>query len=190
MAVNIYSLCTLSEVKEFMGMTGSISETDDFLEDTINRVSALFESLMHRNILSRQYTEYSNGEGLLVLFPRQGPITEITSIYDDSTWEWAESTLIDSTTYRTIDNDYIVFYSIMLGNYKQNVKLTYTAGYTTTPEDLKLAAITEVVRIYKNKNQVDITAQKLGDGSVSYSAKTLLPLTITTLNNYKRAVIV
>lgn len=191
MSVNQYSLTDLDSVENFMGMTGGTSDTDDLLEDLINRVSTLFESYLNRDILSREYTEYHNGKGLQVLFPKQYPITTISGVWDGSSdWEWVDDDLIDSDNYRIVDGNYIVFNNVILGNYSQNIKLTYTAGYSTTPLDIVQATITEVSRMYKSRNSVDITAQTLSDGSVSFSAKTFLPLTVTTLSKYKRVGIV
>lgn len=190
MAVNTYSLISLDEVKKFMGMTGSTSDTDDLLEDLINRVSTIFEAFIGMNILSRSYTEYKNGGGGLVIFPDQSPITAVTSIYDDYDWEWNSDDLIDADTYRIVEECYIIIKTVTLGDYKQNIKITYTAGYSTTPDDLKQACITEVSRTYKNKNQVDVTSKTLSDGSVSFYTKDLLPQTILTLNKYKRLQVV
>lgn len=188
MAINEYSLITLDEVKNFIGMTGSTTETDNLLEDLINRTSILFESYINEKILSRVYTEYFDGKGAMVLFPKHSPITVITSIYDDYDWDWETDDLIDADDYRIVDDRYITLKSSVsvLGDYKQNIKITYTAGYSTVPDDLKQACITEVSRMYKNRNQVDVTSKTLSDGSVSFFDKDFLPLTITTLNKYKK----
>ena len=190
MAINEYSFVTLEEVKGFMGMTGSVSETDDFLESLIDRVSTLFESYMGRKILSREYTEYHNGRGLSVLFPEQPYITTISGVWDDEGWSWASSSEIDSTEYRVSFNNYITLKDTILGDFAQNIKIIYTAGFSAVPDDLKHACITEIVRAYKNRNQVDIVSRTLADGSVNFSAKDLLPLTKLTLDSYRNIGIV
>ena len=190
MSINTYSLITLSECKDFMGMSDSDSTTDDLLEDLINRVSILFESYMNRNILSREYTEYFDGKGESILFPKQSKITTISGVWDDYGWEWDTDDLIASTDYKIVDDTFIVFKTTSLNDYTQNVKIIYTAGYSTTPDDLIQACIVEVSRMYKNKNSVDITSKTLSDGSVSFYDKGILPLTIITLNKYKRVSIV
>ena len=188
MAVNEYSLTTLSGVKDFIGMEMSVALTDNLLEDLIDRVSILFESYMDRNILSREYTEYFDGKGSMVLFPKQSKITTVSGIWDDYDWEWTDDDLIDSDNYRTVDDNYIVFKTTALNSYTQNIKIIYTAGYATTPDDLEQATISEVARMYKNRNQVDITSKTLSDGSVSFSGKRFLPLTYTTLKRYRRLI--
>lgn len=188
MAINEYSFISLDEIKNFIGMTGSVSDTDDLLKDLINRVSILFESYMNENVLSRVYTEYFDGKGAMVLFPNHYPITTVSGIWDDYDWDWETGDLIDADDYRIVDEQYITLKRSVsvLGDYKQNIKITYTAGYTTVPDDLKQACITEVSRMYKNRNQVDVTSKTLSDGSVSFFDKDFLPLTITTLNKYKK----
>lgn len=188
--VNEYSLISLDEVKKFIGMSGSTSNTDDLLEDLIDRVSTIFESCMDRNILSRSYTEFHNGNGATVLYPRQPKITTISGIWDDYNWEYTDDDIIDTDNYKVIDETHIVFKNISLNNYTANIKITYTAGYTSTPDDLKQICISEVARIYKNRNQVDILSKSLSDGSVSLYAQDFLPLTLKILNRYRRIVIV
>lgn len=188
MAVNTYSLVSLSEVKNFIGMSGAVSDTDDLLEDLINRVSTLCESYMNRNILTREYTEDHDGKGAMVLFPKQPNITTVSGIWDDYDWEYTDDDLIDADNYKIIDENYIVFKNVALNNYTANVRIIYTAGFDSVPDDLIQACISEVARIYKNKNQIDITAKTLSDGSVSFSSNKFLSLTYTTLNKYKRLI--
>lgn len=191
MAVSEYALVTLAEVKDFMGMKGSTSDADDLIEDLINRVSVLFESYLNRKILSRDWLQFIDGKGLSVLFPDQPMITSVSGIWDDSEWLWEDVDLIPADEYRIVDNSYIAFRTTTtLGNYEKNIKLLYTAGYDETPDDLKQACITEISRMYKNRNQVDILSKSLSDGSVTMVAQDFLPLTITTLNKYKRIITV
>lgn len=190
MAVNAFSLVTLDNVVKFIGQDSFNSDDSDLIEDLINRVSTLFESYMNRNILSREYTERYDGGGSDKLFPKQPKITTVSGVWDDYDWDFTDDDLVDADDYTVVDSNYIVFKDITLGAYSQNIKIIYTAGYTSTPEDIKQACITEVARMFKNRLEVDITAQTLADGSVSYSAKTFLPLTVTTLNKYKMLVVV
>ena len=190
MAVGEFSLITLDNIKKFMGATGSTSDGDDLLEDLINRVSTLFESYMNRNILLRSYTEYHNGNGAMVLFPKQPKITTVSGIWDDYDWDYLDDDLIDSDNYRIVDENYIVFKNISLNNYTQNIKIIYTAGYSTVPDDLIQACIEEVSRLYKNRNQIDVLSKTLSDGSVSFVSKGFLPKTTIMLNKYKRVSVI
>lgn len=190
MAVDTYALTSLNNVVKFIGQESFNSDDSDLIENLINRVSTLFEGYTGRNILSRSYTEYSDGGGVSVLFPKQPKITEVTSIHDSYDWEWIDDDLVDAGDYRIVDENYIVLKNTTFNNYIQNVRLVYVAGYSTTPNDVEQATITETARIFKNRLEVDITAQTLADGSVSYTSKELLPQTKLVLNKYKRMTIV
>lgn len=185
MSVDTYALTTISGVKAFIGLT--TTSDDSLLEDLVDSVSALFETYCDRNFLSREYTEYYDGNNITELFTNQYSITTISGIWDNSDWDWSDSDLIDSDSYRiSSDSKYIVFRDTYLLDYQQNVKVIYTAGYNSTPYDLEQACIEEVARLYKNKNQIDISSKSLPDGSVSYVVTDFLPKTLTILNKYRK----
>jgi len=186
--VNQYALVSLAEVKNFIDMIVSNSETDDLLSNLINRYSILFENYMNRDILSREYTQYYDGGGHDMLFLNQYPITTISGIWDDSDWEWNSTTEVDSTSYRVSDeaSGIINFRYTTLGDYIENIKIIYTAGYSSVPEDIKLSCIKEVARSYKGRNEVGVVSKTLADGSVSYTAQGLMVETTLVLDMYKR----
>lgn len=183
MAIDIYSFVTLNDVKNFIGMSGTDVTTDTLLEDIINSVSSLFETYTNRKFKSRDYTEYYNGMDKSLLFTNQYPISSVLGIWDDSEWIWDDNTEIDSSKYRVV-NEYIIFKDVILRNYNENIKITYTAGFTSIPYDLKQACISESARIYKNRKQVDVVSKTLADGSVSFSAKDLMAQNKLILNGY------
>lgn len=184
MSVNTYSLVSLEEVKEQIKST--IPEEDDFISNLINRYSTLIESYLNKNVLSREYTEYFDGGGYSELFVNQYPITSVSGIYDDSNWEWNVGDLIDADDYRvTNDANSIVFNTTTLGDYKENIKIVYTAGYDETPEDIKMVCIKEVARAYTDRKELGITSKSRSDGSVAYLAQSLLEETEMVLDKYK-----
>lgn len=181
-----YDLCSLDEVKDFYGKFGSTSKDDDLFEDIITRISTLIESYINKNVISREYTEYYDGLGVSTLVTNQSPINSVDSIYSDTTWVWGSDTTVGESDYRIhTDKTHVVFLPT-LSTGIQNIKIVYNAGYTTVPEDIKQVCITEVIRIYKNRQEVDILSKSLSDGSVSYTAKELLLQSKMVLNKYKR----
>ena len=184
MAVGEYALTSLRNVKDYYGKSGSDVNDDRLLELLINKYSVLFETKIDKNIVSREYTEYLDGRGLSVLFPIQYPIISISGIWDSFAWTWDDSTLIAATNYRIADNNRIVFKNTILSDNVQNVKMVYTAGYATVPEDLELACINEVVRAYKRRKENDVQSKSLSDGSVSYVSTDFLKQTKVVLYKY------
>lgn len=180
------ALTTLQAVKDYLGITSNAD--DALLESFINRVTDSFEAYCARKFKSASYTEYHDGKGSDKLFPKQAPITTVTSIYDDSEWAWGASTLIASTEYRIVDEAYIQLKSTTFMDDVQNVKITYTAGYSTIPADVEHACIEQAAWLYrKSKGQLQgVAAKSLADGSISYSARDLLPELKLALEPYRR----
>jgi len=187
MPVSTYSICSLDDVLNYM-QTPKDKADDDMnkqLESLIDQLSEVFEGYCDRKFLSRSYTEYLDGTGTYYLFPKHYPITSVSGIYDNYSWTWTNSDAISGTNYR-IKNDNCIVCNTVWGEYDQNIKIVYTAGYSTIPVDIKLACIEEVVRKWKNKNSVDVLAISASDGSVTRYEKDLMPSTKQTLDRYRK----
>ena len=183
------ALVTLSKVKQY-GDQDTITnpERDDLLTTLINRVTTQFETYCGRTFESAETTEYLDGGGIKFLFPAQYPITSVSGIWSNSSWDWDDDDLISSDDYRIKNSNYIVLKSSTFSNYDQNIKITYTHGYTADdiPEDLQQACIEETLRKWKSRNKIDVLSVSLEDGSITHLTKDLLPQTIMTLNRYKK----
>ena len=181
-------LCTLDDVKQFYGIIGTDPDQDDLVENLITWVSKYFETYCNRTFGEANYTEYYDG-GVDKIAMTNYPITVVSGVWDDDTWSWASSTSVSGIYYRIADNEReIIFRDTSLGDYSANVKVNYTAGYTTTtlPTDLKLACIEEVVRRFKRRLEVDVVGKTLEDGSSTLLAGEMLPQTMAVLDRHKR----
>lgn len=193
MAVTLstYALTDLDKAKSYRLAQGeelnTTPEQVDLLKNLINVYSTMFEKYCDRLFKSRTHTEYHDGEGRDFLMAKEYPIVSITSIYDDSAWAWGEDTLIDSSSYRFSERLIVLSQSATcFGNYRQNVKLTYVAGYTTIPYDLEHSCISEVIKSFDNITSLGLDSASFGDVSESFTPAAFLPQTKTVLNNYKR----
>jgi len=177
-----------TEVLNYLKIKQSDDDVTEMIPTLIDRVQVDMESYCNCKFDSAIFTEYHDGQGISKLFPNQSPITDVTSIHDDSSWTWDTSTLLASADYRIMNENIIVFKSDILYDYDQNIKIVYTAGYSsaTMPKDLKQACIKEVGREYKHRLDYDITAKTLEDGSVTYVEKGFLASTKRVLGHYKR----
>lgn len=183
------ALATLDDVKNFYGITGDKDEDNNLIKALIDRFTSIFESYCNRTSFeTATYTDYLDSDGGYYIFPKQSPITSVSGIWDDTGWVWSGNAL-DSTTYRIV-NDNSIISSTPFTRGKNNIKIVYTAGYTSIPGDLKQVLIEEVIRSFKNRKSLDVVAVTASDGSVSRLAKDLLPTTIMVLNKYKRKYVV
>lgn len=182
------ALCTLSDVKLLLGIQSIDTNEDDLISTLIDNVSSMFETYCGRTFTSTTYTEYYDGLGGDKLYTNQYPIVSVSGIYDDSSWAYGVDTLIDSSYYRISTNGLSV--NLVPGQIfsegSGNIKIIYTAGYTTIPLDLKQACIDEVARKYKRRDRIDVTAISLGNESISMFSDDFLPTTKIVLNSYRR----
>jgi uncharacterized phiE125 gp8 family phage protein len=138
--------CTLTEAKTHL----RVDSTDD---DT--KITALITSCRKR---LERWCGISIVQKTVVLtidFKEEmrmiyGPVTAITEVKvrtgTDTTGAAEWETLTDDD-YTTDGEDYKVFNSSLIGRHK----ITYTAGYSTCPEDLKEAVLNEIAYRYQNR---------------------------------------
>lgn len=189
MAVDTTSLCTLQDVKNFLGITGSKDTEDTLIVDLIDGESNHMELYMGRVIVSAEQTEYHDGDGSAYLYPSNYPITSVSGIWDDTDWTWGSSSLLTATNYSSRDDRVIVYKNSVFSKGKQNIKIIYTAGYSTVPEDLKVACMTEVSRKFKRRREAGVESITKEDGTTSYSLVNFLPEVKSVLDRYKKRVI-
>lgn len=185
MAVSANALCTLDDVKDFLNMSGAVNADDELIMDLIDSVTDIFEIYCGVKAFKlNTYTEYYDGDYDKYIFPNNTPIVSVLEINDDTDWIWATDTTMAADTYRIVDSKYIVLKSDNTTNGDQNIKLRYTAGYATIPNDLKQICIEESSRRYKNRMDFDVISKTLDDGTVQYTEKGLLTTTKDVLNKY------
>jgi hypothetical protein len=193
------ALTTLSGVNAYKGWTtGSDTTRDAQVTTMIDGISTRFETYCDRKFNSATYTQYYDSDGSTHLYLDQYPITTISGIWNDTAWTWDSTTLISGTTYRIVDNQGVVFrYGPASGS--QSIKITYTAGYTTIPDDLVEACSQEVSDLWKDstKSTGTLKSKTLPDGSVTYGegggSTNTTPFRATTmdiLNRYRNKHIV
>jgi hypothetical protein len=70
----------------------------------------------------------------------------------------------------------------------QNIFVTYSAGFTSTPPDIELAAIQMVGTNYSRKKWIDQKSQQManGAGTITYRDWELQPEVLACMNRYKR----
>lgn len=137
----------LIELDDFKRALGLTDDTDEvLLYDIMKRAWNKAENYCNRDFDSSSATEYYAGSGEQTLQLDRYPVTVLGDLYIDSNRDFEAGDKIDS------DDLYIddrvpgqIRYKngIFTSSEEQNVKVTYTAGYTATtmPEELKGAVI-------------------------------------------------
>lgn len=171
-------LVTLAEYKAYMGINSTTQDT--VITAMIPKISALVKTLCRRTFIdyvSTDKVEYFEG-GDNHLAPEEYPIISVTSLAYSSDYGNTYTNLTEFTDYATrkISGSIVPIASRTFQEAVNGYKLTYKAGYTALPEDLKLAILDLVT--YYLKNDAAIHSSKApGTNSVQieYVTNTNLP---------------
>lgn len=162
------ALVTKEEVKAYLVLTGNTS--DALIDDLILAASAFVLRYCDRTAFTIQsFSERYNGTGTQTLVPDQFPITAVSSVRIDGVSIPASSDWPRAAGY-TFNK-----YGVMVRGYKftkdvLNVDISYSAGYTETPEDVKQAVIEMVSMKFKRKDRIGVSSKTIGQETISYSS--------------------
>jgi len=175
------ALFTLAELKTYLNIDGT--DEDEQLQFIVDGVNAAVVEQLEREIESAEATEYYDGHDEKLLMLRRRPVTAVAGVWVDptgyagqgsnafaSTTEWTQGTdFFIRETEESEDNGGILEAIARAWPFgRKNIKITYTAGYATVPDDLKLALL-KTAAIARKKIDIvgDITGESIG--SYSYS---------------------
>ena len=186
-----YSLITLDELEDFLaGEDGDYPtdvSLDPVLEFVIDGVSKWFHEYTHRQLKSREITEYYNGDNTCFLYLNSWPVTasDIRVDYDHT---FGDETKI--TPNIITDNE--VYYSGGFINGVRNIKVVYTCGYTTIPADLKYACciVCQIWLRNQKKGTSGVGQISLAGNSVQLHVEKLAsPIVLDILDRYRRVIV-
>jgi hypothetical protein len=180
------NLITLEELKDYLGDTGGALHNKYTM--LINAVSQRFNTETRRDLKARQQTEYYDGDGGTELLTDNYPINSGTTattsmaaidIRIDTARSYSTSSKVGSTQI-IIDSKYgrIRLDGEAFDSGEHSVKIVYNAGYSTTPDDLKYAAM-EMCRFNLNRekdNRIGVRSDS-GEGA-SRSYETDMPWSV------------
>jgi hypothetical protein len=183
------ALTTLSNVKSQLGFKDSDTQFDVKLTRFMNAASDTIESLCAREFSSLSRTELAHGNRSNTLIPLQYPITAVSEIRISSERDWGNAlTLVPANEYG-ISNDglSITFYGQVMPSGFDNVRIIYTAGYSTIPADLEMAVIWASEFYYLNNNRGDMGRTNVSKQGESVSILEDMPRMIRSIiQMYKR----
>ena len=193
-------LTTLAIVKTYMQITDTVQDAS--LSRLITAFSAWFLNQCNRGaLLSATYTESRNGTGSDALTTKYFPITAVSSVIVNGVSVPASPDgvqpgyVFDGFSIFIISGGSSIGYGSNGGvpsavdsfcRGRQNVKITYTAGYPTTPADVEQAVIDQVVFTHRRQRNLGTVAQTMsGQLTTSFSQRDLAPGVQAVIDNYK-----
>lgn len=178
------AICTAAEYKTWAGISGT--DLDTWLAAVIAQAQDGAEEWCGRGFDSAARTEYYSGTGTTDMSLRTTPVTTLTSVsYLSSVSAGVASfTAFDGGTYYFDgDSGLLVRYSAfdafddanpVWPDGTRNIKVVYTAGYSTIPDGLKLAGfrLIDYLRDMRGKSG---GLQSESMGSYSYTLAAVSP---------------
>lgn len=181
MPLNPNALISLAEAKSHLNIPVADTSQDTRVEDFIDAASQHIETATQRIIYQKTHTHYFDGKNQSRILLREYPASKPTSVNVDYCWTFGPDTEIASTMFDQ-DNDIFVIHKNVFPLGNRNVKITYVAGYSPIPDDLKQACKMLVELFYSSRND-----KRLGVESKSKAGETLsfemkeLPVALSNL---------
>ena len=167
-------LCSSSEVKSYLGLTGSTH--DDVIAALITPASEAIENFCRREFDETSHTEYFDGldKDRIVLSHR--PVTAVSGLWDDPSRDFDDASLVDTDEY-VIDEERGII-RLLAGAFSdgvRNVKVTYTGGYATIPKDVAQACVMLVAAwLHRGREGADgLTARNAGGTAQQFESQSL-----------------
>lgn len=169
MALNANALVTLALAKSFLKIPTSETSKDALVEFFINAASDYIETETDRKLKSQAITEYQHGRYTNLILLKQYPVTAISGLYFDSTGKYTGSEdTIDPVNYGIgDDSNSVVYFPGYFPRGYNNIKVTYTAGFSAVPSDLQNATLWLVSFYYRMQDNGDIGRTSKGKGDES-----------------------
>jgi hypothetical protein len=189
------SLLTLAEVKQFIeGSTTGTSTYDAQYNSLIDAVSQFANTYTGRQLKYNTFTSDYDGNGTTEIYVKVWPFnTTSVDVFINSVRSFSTGT----TTYKVPSTDILLYTDvgkIILDGYyfeegRQNVRIIYTGGYSTStiPYELRRACL-ELCQFYWNremkKDRIGIRNESAEGGSRTY--ETDMPWSVKKiLDNYR-----
>ena len=158
----------------------NVADDDARITLLLPAVTKWVQNYTRRILISGTVTDLKDGFGADSVVLRDYPVTAVSKVYSSVT----VPRVYDATTEVAVDTGYVTDLSSgivkrvdggFFGCGPQTVKIAYTAGYATVPEDLARAAIEVIaIKLVKGKTQsYHLAGESRGDGSVTYTADTV-----------------
>lgn len=211
MSLNTNAIVTLAEAKTQLGMIATQDDAkDDYIETCINEISSYVEIYCKRKIVSQNISnELHDGDGSSFLYPRYFPIQQL-SIVDSPTdaqklaslqyrntpdGDWVDvETDMDFIFIDTGDNallTYIELYDELFPVGRRNIQVTYRAGYSTVPGDIKQVVLEMIQMRWRESAQggnilgLQTISNGVGGQADNLTIKDINPKWMSILNRYR-----
>ena len=179
-------LTTLADVKTWLqtGQSAFPTTDDALLTRLITAASHFIQTWLNRRIAEADYVELRDGTGGRRLQFATFPVSAVLSLTIDgqiipaAVSSWAAGYTFSPTQ--------LALRGYTFTRRAQNVIVTYTAGFVTTPPEIAQACIELIGLRYRERTRVGEVSKALGGGeTVAYSQKDMSDAIKTLIQQYR-----
>ncbi|MBZ5508963.1 MAG: hypothetical protein LAO78_26180 [Acidobacteriia bacterium] len=180
-------LCTVAEIKAWLPNQGN--NDDVTLQSLISNASLQVLQYIDRpHILASvlgPLTEIYDGNDSDRILPRQFPVIAVTAVsVDNVPIQQASSPVAAGFLW---DARRILLRGFRFSRGVQNVQLSYTAGYSSVPLDLKQAAIEAFALTYRQRVRIGEKSNSMsGQITIAFDMSDVPPRSMSVFNQYRR----
>ncbi len=187
-------LCSRDDVKNYLGLLGTYTADDTLLTGLVTAASSWLEGQVGQPFSSQSRpNELYSGDGTMSLLLRYTPIISVESLtidgntinvrdqnnegwilQDDRLWLSGPSGtggVTGGSFWPALSPTRMTALRFTVGN--ANVAVSYTAGFTVIPSDVKQAAIEIAAETYQRKKRLGIMSQNVAGETISYQTLTV-----------------
>jgi len=192
-------LTTLSDVRAWLGITGTAD--DALLQRLITSASNYIQSWLNRQFAVATYTDITDGNSGDVQAFSNYPVQSVTLVtlgtgtgqgYGQNLAGGGVITIQPSpdgfSQGYVFDPKFLYLIGYRFARGRMNVKITYTAGYTTIPQEISQACIELISLRYKERTRIGEVSKHLAGETITYSQKDFPEGVRTILNNYRKVI--
>jgi hypothetical protein len=177
-------LTTLDNVKGWLSPPLTSTGDDALLTRLITAASEFIQTWLNRAIAAQAYTERRDGEGGQRLAFANTPVSAVASLVIDGV---AVAPTPDASTPGFVFSPTLLYLQGWRFNPGyQNVVVSYTAGYATTPPEIEQACIELIVLRYKERDRIGQVSKNLAGEIVAFAQKDMPPDVQTLIDQYRR----
>lgn len=168
--LNSNALCSLSDVKESLGLASSYTAKDNLIIRKINQASQQIANYCDRVFATDDYVEEINGTHTDEFSLKQRPINTLTSVEYRGTTENLDNWYAINSNYYFYDATAGIVKLLFHAKGRWNAwRVTYNAGYTTIPSDLAEACASLAAYYVNNADGlVQVRSKQEGQRRIDY----------------------
>lgn len=178
------NLTTIENLKSWLQIQGS--DDDALLTRLIAAASGFIQAWLNRSFASQAYNEVRDGTGTNRMVFGDYPVTAVSSVVVNGL-PIPPSVEYGQPGY-SFDERRLVLTGYVFSKGIGNVSISYTAGFSETPNEIENACIELISLRYKERDRIGHQSKSLGGETVSFIVKDMPDSVRTILNNYRKVV--